>query len=95
MCNVTRTIPKATLTKRRRYWKSIRQQVAEFFRTEYGTQCQGCAQAEWTELHHVVPLAANGINDESNIRALCHDCHMAAHEAWSPEDDAEELKYNY
>ena len=92
---MTRTIPKATLTKRRKYWRSIRSQVAAYMMEEYGEMCQGCASEKWHELHHVVPLARNGINDESNIRALCHKCHVSAHMEWSPEDDDEDMMYNY
>ena len=92
---VTRTIPKATLTKRRKYWRTIRDQVASYMMEEYGAICQGCGSTEWHELHHVVPLARGGINDESNIRALCHECHVSAHMSWSPEDDDEDKMYNY
>ena len=28
-----------------------------------------------TDVDHIVPLAAGGTNDRSNLQALCHSCH--------------------
>ena len=89
VCDVTRTIPRQVLTKRRRYFGCIRPLVQQYFRDEHGTTCMGCGTEEWTEIHHVVPLAAGGTNDHENLVALCHECHMAAHRAWDPSDDGE------
>lgn len=44
-----------------------------------GNVCYNCGCTEAVELHHVVPLKFGGTNNLSNIVALCHRCHMAAH----------------
>ncbi len=31
------------------------------------------------EVHHIVPLADGGNNDDSNLMSLCHACHNAIH----------------
>jgi len=31
------------------------------------------------EIHHIVPLAAGGTNDESNLMSLCRSCHAKIH----------------
>ncbi len=31
------------------------------------------------EVHHIVPLAEGGTNDESNLMALCRSCHERIH----------------
>lgn len=30
-----------------------------------------------SDVDHVVPLSAGGVDDESNYQSLCHDCHSA------------------
>lgn len=44
-----------------------------------GTECGNCGSDEGVEYHHVVPLKLGGTNKTSNIVALCHQCHCAAH----------------
>lgn len=44
-----------------------------------GSTCSNCGSQEGIEYHHIVPLILGGTNRYSNIIALCHSCHMAAH----------------
>lgn len=44
-----------------------------------GSVCYNCGETENIEYHHVVPLKLGGTNNTSNIVALCHRCHCAAH----------------
>ena len=37
-------------------------------------ECKLLLEAAY-EVDHVIPLAAGGSNDESNLRALCRRCH--------------------
>lgn len=61
-------------------------------------QCQNCkaaggddAPAE-LEVHHVVPIAAGGSHDLSNLITLCRRCHMAVHgEIRSIDHDPDDL----
>lgn len=39
--------------------------------------CALCKVAAATEVDHITPLEQGGSNDESNLQALCHDCHAA------------------
>lgn len=41
-----------------------------------GRKCQCGAGA--TEVDHIVPVSLGGSGDQSNLRAMCHDCHRAA-----------------
>jgi 5-methylcytosine-specific restriction endonuclease McrA len=43
--------------------------------------CAACGNKENTELHHIIPIAAGGTNDNFNLIYLCHDCHMNLHHA--------------
>lgn len=44
-----------------------------------GSVCSNCKSEENIEYHHIVPLVLGGTNNMSNITALCHKCHKAAH----------------
>lgn len=44
-----------------------------------GNTCCNCGSGEGIEYHHIVPLKLGGTNKTSNIVALCHSCHSAAH----------------
>lgn len=44
-----------------------------------GKVCANCHGKENIEYHHIVPLSLGGTNNMSNITALCHKCHKAAH----------------
>ena len=37
--------------------------------------CYVCGQMNATIADHVVPVAADGSDDESNMRAICKGCH--------------------
>lgn len=41
--------------------------------------CEGCQCAPSVDTHHVVPLAKGGCDEDSNLIALCLDCHAAMH----------------
>lgn len=49
-----------------------------------GGCCQACGRhydLKRLELHHVIPINVRPdlINKRSNVRLLCHKCHLAAH----------------
>jgi len=79
MANVTRSIPKNILTKRRKYFGSIRSQIKGILRKRGELVCICCGAQEHLELHHILPLAMGGNNDISNLMVLCHDHHMEIH----------------
>lgn len=39
--------------------------------------CEACRVQAATEVDHKVPLHLGGLDDESNLQGLCHDCHAA------------------
>jgi 5-methylcytosine-specific restriction protein A len=57
-----------------RAWKKVR---ARFLSQH--PLCEQCKKAgrltPAEEVHHVLPLADGGTNDESNLMALCKSCH--------------------
>lgn len=55
--------------KRRRAWLSANPSCVS-------CKARGIVKAA-TDVDHVVPLSAGGVNDESNYQSLCHDCHSA------------------
>jgi len=73
------TVPKNVITKRRRYFNSIRPQIINFFKDEDEYQCSHCQCEEELEVHHIVPLSKGGKNDVENLTILCHDHHMEVH----------------
>lgn len=36
------------------------------------------------EVHHIIPISKNGTNEESNLKALCWDCHKIADKEAEP-----------
>jgi 5-methylcytosine-specific restriction endonuclease McrA len=44
-----------------------------------GSRCMQCGSTVQLELDHVVPLSRGGNNDPSNLRMLCHACHVLRH----------------
>jgi 5-methylcytosine-specific restriction endonuclease McrA len=50
-------------------------------------KCVLCT-AEATEVDHVVPVSLGGSGDQSNLRALCSQCHKAATTRLRRERDA-------
>jgi 5-methylcytosine-specific restriction protein A len=42
--------------------------------------CQRCKRAgqltQATEVDHIIPVAAGGTDDDGNLEAICHDCHI-------------------
>lgn len=34
--------------------------------------------SEWWEVDHIVPVKDGGTDDPTNLRTLCHDCHVVA-----------------
>lgn len=53
--------------------------LREKVHAECGRACCNCGSEEAIEYHHIVPLKLGGTNRISNIVALCHSCHCAAH----------------
>ena len=42
-------------------------------------KCAKCGSKENIEIHHMIPLAMGGTNDEINLIPLCHSCHKKIH----------------
>ena len=61
------------------------QAVSDF----YGNACLRCGAADKICLDHVVPLAAGGRNDASNLQPLCRSCNSVkgARQAWDFRSD--------
>jgi 5-methylcytosine-specific restriction endonuclease McrA len=59
--------------KRKKISKDIRQQIAE----KQENACGECKQAltPYFELDHIIGLQFGGTDDESNLMALCRECH--------------------
>ena len=38
-------------------------------------KCEECGATINLELHHIVPVACGGSNEQSNLKVLCHKCH--------------------
>ena len=62
----------------REAWFSLREFVLE----RDGFACQDCNTFlldKGLEAHHIKPLFQGGINEETNLITLCHQCHNARH----------------
>ena len=44
-----------------------------------GRRCVRCGSRVGLQCHHVVPLAAGGLDTPSNCRTLCEICHSRLH----------------
>ena len=40
--------------------------------------CYRCGATKKLELHHMIPVALGGTNDDGNVIILCEDCHRLA-----------------
>lgn len=58
-----------------RRWRKLR----AFVMRRDGSRCQRCGGRASPECHHVVPLAAGGLDTPSNLRILCRSCHDGLH----------------
>lgn len=62
-------------------WETIRNRVLQ----RDNNECQNCGVKGGSrrradlEVHHIVPLESGGSNQESNLKALCSECHDAVH----------------
>jgi len=56
-------------------WRKVRAVVLE--RDKH--QCRACGQKHGLDVHHVVMRSLGGSDDESNLLALCRDCHASVH----------------
>lgn len=43
--------------------------------------CSMCGKIGAIEIHHKIPLAIGGTNDNSNLLCLCEECHKQAHKS--------------
>jgi len=64
----------STARTRGRAWRKLRERILQWQPT-----CVHCRRAGIirlaTEVDHITPLAMGGTDAESNLQALCHDCH--------------------
>jgi 5-methylcytosine-specific restriction endonuclease McrA len=79
MTKVERTIPKQVLSKRRKYFKSIKSMLKNTFFLKGQLVCAVCGAETSLELHHIMPLAMGGSNDIDNLMVLCHEHHEQIH----------------
>ena len=71
-----RMIDREEYEKLREEWDKGRERFSAY--REYD-HCFNCGSTESVEIHHIVALKCGGTNNPSNIVALCHRCHCAAH----------------
>jgi 5-methylcytosine-specific restriction endonuclease McrA len=64
---------RAPLIERNRWLWSAR--VEEIKRRD-GFACRRCGAMYRLEVDHIVPRRLGGSDDPSNLRTLCHDCHL-------------------
>ena len=61
-----------------RSWKKIRERYVQLH--PFCEECMKHGALVMTEqVHHIVPLAEGGTNDESNLMSLCKSCHSRIH----------------
>ena len=77
---MSREFSKAFYNSKR--WQDVRAYV--LLRDAY--KCQACGQTGALEVHHIIHLTPDNINDaaitlnDRNLRTLCRDCHFKEHE---------------
>lgn len=74
-----RTIPKQVLSKRRKYFKNVKQQLKYNFFVRGDLKCAVCDAENDLVLHHIIPLALGGMNDINNLMPLCKEHHRIIH----------------
>ena len=67
------TSPESTTTKRKKISKGVRQRIAD----NQQNKCGECEQilTPFFHLDHIVGLQFDGTDEESNLMALCYECH--------------------
>lgn len=58
-----------------RAWRALRWQALQ----RDGHRCVRCGKRGQLAVHHVVPLAEEGVLTLDNLTVLCEPCHRAAH----------------
>jgi len=76
---LNRTIPKQVLSKRRKYFKNVKQQMRYSFFVKGELKCAVCDAEDDLVLHHIIPLAIGGTNDINNLMPLCRAHHVIVH----------------
>jgi len=81
MAEVRRSIIRSALTKRRRYFRSIRKQIKDDLIAKNGYKCSvhDCGIECNLSLHHIIPLAMGGSNKIENLVVLCFKHHREIH----------------
>ncbi len=68
----------ATRSRYGKQWKRIRYKYVQ--EHPFCEECMKHGELVLTEqVHHIVPLAEGGTNDESNLMSLCKSCHSRIH----------------
>lgn len=52
----------------------------EHYKATKGNVCMNCGSIDNIEYHHIVPLCNGGFDIDTNVIALCYDCHLKAHD---------------
>lgn len=76
---------KATVIRRRRYFKQIKLQIRGWYQIMDLWRCSECDMEKDIELHHVLPLEYCGTNNIWNIVPICRNCHKDLHRQWDIE----------
>ncbi|MFH2053174.1 MAG: HNH endonuclease [bacterium] len=72
-------IEDATGRRRRTIPPRLRRQALQ--RARFRCEAEGCAHAQFLEVHHRLPAAAGGGHDLENLIVLCSRCHRSLHAA--------------
>lgn len=65
------------------HWRTWRVRIEhkDIVRKSTVKKCDICSELCSPTLHHIIPVAIGGGNEESNLAWLCHTHHRAAHKA--------------
>lgn len=70
---------KATVKRRRRYFKDVKPQIRDWYKKMGLWRCCRCNDCRDIELHHCIPLEHGGTNNLYNIVPICSICHSELH----------------
>ena len=67
-------VPRSATQEVRREWEAMRAKTASVIRKRDGNRCVRCHATRNLVTDHIVPIEADGTNDESNLQTLCAGC---------------------
>lgn len=72
----TTTLCKSCFFKRRAKADSANQRLKRQLIKERGGKCEVCGDTKKLQAHHIVHVSKGGKNELSNLKLVCHDCHL-------------------